>query len=992
MNSKEYVEYGYKLYSEFANNVKFILYKAIEEHNFNFELMHIQARAKKPDSLINKISKINIDPNNIEYGINDLAGCRIIFYTNNHVDEFINSKLIYECFSVVDYKRHSAVDVNDPKYEAIHYIVTLNDSRTSLSEYSKFAGLKCEIQIQTILNHAWSETTHDIIYKSQDFTRFGKNVFNFIKKQADRIMEEYLKPAGIQFQKIEHVYNKLLEGKTFIEEGELERLQFCKNNDERYELLNKLEFVIRFQNNIDIETTKICKELVDTVVAARNSKDAPIKTPFGYSTGKSYIDVLVIALRILTLLPHSEADRMFSVLCNLYIDLKNDPECEHILNAVENITRYKFTEKNEANLFVQSKICKQIAKMYESHVEKPIPVIVKALSTILEIEIEDLRVNGSTVNSHRKALPHSYELENLRVNAFNLFKTVYLLATTVEQRIDIFNNMWERIRFQQPAGWNSQLKLMIINDATRIINFFTNIVQSVDFEILQNIEYSVFWLYRDYHGSANSDIDENYFSEVVIKLLDHISTFRNMLNKDSEYVIYKTLIGNNSVFLIDWERVDIDLDIQNAYRKQQMKIYSESIQLENSGEWLNRLKHCASNTSNDPITFLDFRDFLEILGKKNPLIVIQWLYELDDNLERFVTSILIGLSKSDEKYKVKELLQNLINDNRYLSAIAKAQRKLDNPDINILFQIAERAIENRESEPLAEIVVIAIKNCTDKNLEEFQKLGLFCIEYCTKLNETRWVNIVSQYIDSSAFIDSLKNFQIKIILQNIEQLNALEYSAQILLEKIAENHPKLIVKLLIKRLLIEQESYESNYQAIPYKFRWFGKSIQKYPSFVLMQTRKQFDENNKLFRFEVGRLIRTIFPEFSGQLESQLFELINSGSDKNINFVIQILLTCKCDELPYSLIKKIISILNEDDIRLNEIENILMSTGVVKGPYGISEVYMKRKSEVETWLNDNDAKIRNFAKSFTRTLDQHIKSQYQFSKTLIEFNNLHNMK
>ena len=791
-------------------------------------------------------------------------------------------------------------------------------------------------------------------------------------------MEEHLLPAGFQLQKIEHDYNKLLEGKKLSEEGVFEQLQSCKNNDERYDLLtNIFELVLPLQDNRNIETTIICEILVDTVGVARNSKDAPIKTPFGFSTGKSYIDVLVIALRILTSLPHSEANKIFLLLCKLYIDRNNDSEIKHILNAVEQITRYKLTELYEANLYVQSKICNQIAEMDENRMKQLIPVVVKALSTILEVKIEDLVVNGSIVNSHRRALPYSVELVNLRVKAFNLFEKMYSLAPTVKQRKNIFNSMWERISFQPPAGWNRQLEKMIINDANRIINFCTIIAQNGDFEILQEMEYSVFWLYRDYHRSANSDIDEIDFSEMVVKLLDHISTFRILLNEDSEYVIYKTLIGYNSVYSIDWERVDIDPDIQNAYRKQQIKIYSESIQLNNSSEWLNRSKHCASNTSNDPITFLDFRDFLEILGKKNPLIVIQWISNLDNNLERFVTSMLIGLSKSDEKCKVKELLQNLINDNRYLSAIAKAQRKLDNPDINILFQIAERAIENSESEPLAEIVVIAVKNRTDKNLEEFQKLGLRCIEYCTKLNETRWVDCISELIiDSTVFFDSLKYRQVKIILKNIELLDTLEYSAQILLEKIADNHPKLIVKLLIKRLLIEQESYVSNYQAIPYKFRWFGKSIQKYPSFVVKQTRKQFDENNKLFRFEVGRLIRTIFPEFSAQLESQLFELINSGSDKNINFVIQILLTCRGDKLPYSLIKKIISTLSEDDIRLNEIENIFMSTGVVKGRYGISEVYMKRKNEIETWLNSDDAKIRNFAENFTRTLDQHLKSHY----------------
>ena len=189
MNLKEYDEYGYKLYDEFANNVNFILSKAIEkaieENIFNFKIMYVQARAKDPVSLNNKILRKNIDSDNFDNYINDLAGCRIIFYTNNHVDEFINSGLIYECFSVDDDKSkiHTPIIDSDPKYVANHYIVSLNDARTSLPEYSRFAGLKCEIQIQTILNHAWSETTHNIIYKSRDFTQYGKKSLNLLKNK-----------------------------------------------------------------------------------------------------------------------------------------------------------------------------------------------------------------------------------------------------------------------------------------------------------------------------------------------------------------------------------------------------------------------------------------------------------------------------------------------------------------------------------------------------------------------------------------------------------------------------------------------------------------------------------------------------------------------------------------------------------------------------------------------------------------------------------------
>src|SRR5260221_10960693 len=52
---------------------------------------------------------------------------------------------------------HPTEENANQRYQAIHYTVSLNDARTALAEYTKFKGLRCEIQIQTILIHAWAE-------------------------------------------------------------------------------------------------------------------------------------------------------------------------------------------------------------------------------------------------------------------------------------------------------------------------------------------------------------------------------------------------------------------------------------------------------------------------------------------------------------------------------------------------------------------------------------------------------------------------------------------------------------------------------------------------------------------------------------------------------------------------------------------------------------------------------------------------------------------
>jgi hypothetical protein len=50
---------------------------------------------------------------------------------------------------------------------SLQYVVQLDSVRKQQIEYKRLAELKCEIQIRTILQHAWAEIEHDLEYKSE---------------------------------------------------------------------------------------------------------------------------------------------------------------------------------------------------------------------------------------------------------------------------------------------------------------------------------------------------------------------------------------------------------------------------------------------------------------------------------------------------------------------------------------------------------------------------------------------------------------------------------------------------------------------------------------------------------------------------------------------------------------------------------------------------------------------------------------------------------
>ncbi len=129
----------------------------------------ITSREKDPDTLRTKIRNQAKNYDDPLSEITDLAGVRIITYFPKDVDRIL--PLIEKEFSV---DRENSVDKRktaDPSffgYASVHLVVEFLPARLELPEYALFSGMKCETQVRTILQHAWAEIEHDIVYKSAE--------------------------------------------------------------------------------------------------------------------------------------------------------------------------------------------------------------------------------------------------------------------------------------------------------------------------------------------------------------------------------------------------------------------------------------------------------------------------------------------------------------------------------------------------------------------------------------------------------------------------------------------------------------------------------------------------------------------------------------------------------------------------------------------------------------------------------------------------------
>lgn len=123
----------------------------------------ISTRVKTLESVIEKIERK-------EYTsvseLTDIVGARIITYIESDIPKVC--EILKEAFLV---HTNKSVDKSEELrsdqigYRSVHFICELGEQRIALPELIEFKNLQFEVQIRTVLQHAWAEIEHDRSYK-----------------------------------------------------------------------------------------------------------------------------------------------------------------------------------------------------------------------------------------------------------------------------------------------------------------------------------------------------------------------------------------------------------------------------------------------------------------------------------------------------------------------------------------------------------------------------------------------------------------------------------------------------------------------------------------------------------------------------------------------------------------------------------------------------------------------------------------------------------
>jgi ppGpp synthetase/RelA/SpoT-type nucleotidyltranferase len=170
----------------------------------SLDIHAVLSRPKDPESLrLKLIDKNYSDPAS---QVTDRIGVRVITHYSSDVDKVVDAiKRRFEVDPKRSIDRREQLGLRDFGYRSIHLIVRLKTERL---EYRELATEWFEIQVRSILEHAWAEIEHEVVYKSKiqypdsikrSFAMLAgvlellDNQFETLRVQRNQIIESHLK-------------------------------------------------------------------------------------------------------------------------------------------------------------------------------------------------------------------------------------------------------------------------------------------------------------------------------------------------------------------------------------------------------------------------------------------------------------------------------------------------------------------------------------------------------------------------------------------------------------------------------------------------------------------------------------------------------------------------------------------------------------------------------------------------------------------------------
>ena len=942
---------------DLARTIESIVQSTLQEKNVKYQ--SVTHRVKSVESLKGKLSSPGATKiNKSVTEVHDLVGCRVIFYLKKDREEAL---------------KHLKTELNGCEkrkppnpggYESPHLIVELNSDRLNLGEYKRFKGanLKCEIQFTTVLDHAWSELSHDVIYKPEEAIR-RSNAFQVVRNLFSKVKEYHLVEAQRIF---EMIYDNLdVIKQIHTQPGNstlpivLTLIDISTTTGDVYTSLAILKNHMS-QANINIpQNNKIAKTLKDVL-----NRTKVLNEGLAYRTfpvGRE--QVVALCLEILEQPQYFYLDEVFEILRGLSIDESSNVR-QKALESISKMAKYRYSPKEHKLYYqVQFFLLKEIETWIDTWNERDLRVY---LSSIVKIAKALLSPSFDAISSDGEfkaywiygALPASDAIKGIRSRTVKRLRNLYYISKTVPEKQLVLKAL--KVALVRPdipnQGDTADIDAIILENVNSIISFYSSIVANAEFEIIQTIK-------EQLHSCSL------WFKDG----LEGIENLQSLIARKADYQIYEVLVGLDRNFSPELSIRDVE-----RVRVQKIDEYIEQITDSNFPQWRNRVLAVIKNYErerNEEFRYL--RTFLYKIGEQRHTIAKRLVTEFDFEFRHFLSTLILGLWRGGQIRWAMGLLKNWVEEGKHLSDSAFLFRYVQEADVKLLGAIYRKADDLKDTSALANIIASIITNSV---LHQVGKsLLIDCVKKLTEFGNASWLN--SQVFNAeSPILKTLTEDDWRIVLENQLIAPNINYDLEIILARLAKKSPHLVIGFFRQRSnKSEKQGYSINYNTIPVAMQsHLQDAFKKNATFIICEILRWIEDdlNSPRKSFSAANLLKEIFPNFDPELERQLIEIVTSGEKDRIAVVFRVLNTYNGDVSLHNVCKEIIKAYPGNQKYEQALFKILADTSSMGAspPFErvFLEYYQSDKKRIQKWKLDKHPAIQNFVAIYEKRLDEQI--------------------
>lgn len=238
----------FTLYQGLASYVESIVRVALKEKNIIFHT--ITSRPKGLAEYKDKASKAKYkDPKN---EIMDMAGIRVITYLDSDAKKAAEIiKSLFQYFPEHSKDKSEELGTDKVGYRSIHCVCSLGDNQCQ-ADREPFKGLYFEIQVRTILQHAWAEFEHDRNYKFKEDAVLPDHIKRRLKLVAgdlELLDWTFELIASSISEYVDTIHKKTSEGNLLLKITTVSLNIFLR---QKFNYLAKLGFQLTISNDSEI--------------------------------------------------------------------------------------------------------------------------------------------------------------------------------------------------------------------------------------------------------------------------------------------------------------------------------------------------------------------------------------------------------------------------------------------------------------------------------------------------------------------------------------------------------------------------------------------------------------------------------------------------------------------------------------------------------------------------------------------------------------------